>query len=156
MIEVVQSVPEEDRDMKSKNGDNLHMHYTGSLYEGGTQFDSSVPRGRPFTFPLGAGRVIQGWEQGLLDMCVGEKRKLTIPSHLGYGRRGSPPDIPGGATLLFDTELLNIRGEPEQECAQGGGVCKSSTQECSRESFVGQQAINAGCNDVLGVCCRKP
>jgi len=142
-------------EVKSRNGDFLTMHYTGTL-EDGTKFDSSVDRKEPFTFQIGQGRVIIGWEQGLLDMCVGEKRKLTIPSHLGYGDRGSPPAIPGGATLLFDTVLLNIRGQPETECAQGGGICKSHTRECSRESFTGQQARNAGCNDVQNVCCRKP
>ena len=69
------------------------MHYTGTLFEDGTEFDSSIPRGKPFTFPLGGGRVIKGWDQGLLGMCVGEKRKLIIPSELGYGARGSPPKV---------------------------------------------------------------
>ena len=69
-------------------------HYTGKL-EDGTEFDSSVGRGEPFTFTLGVGQVIKGWDQGLLDMCEGEKRKLIIPSHLGYGDKGAGAKIPG-------------------------------------------------------------
>jgi len=93
--------------IKSKRGDRLQMHYTGTL-EDGTEFDSSIPRGEPFTFTLGSGQVIKGWDQGLIGMCEGEKRKLVIPSDLGYGDRGSPPKIPGGATLIFEVELLKI------------------------------------------------
>ncbi|XP_056133296.1 peptidyl-prolyl cis-trans isomerase FKBP2 [Lampris incognitus] len=93
--------------VKSRKGDVLNMHYTGKL-EDGTEFDSSVPRDRPFTFTLGIGQVIKGWDQGLLGMCEGEKRKLVIPSELGYGDRGAPPKIPGGATLIFEVELLSI------------------------------------------------
>lgn len=93
--------------IKSRKGDTLNMHYTGKL-EDGTEFDSSIPRNQPFTFTLGAGQVIKGWDQGLLGMCEGEKRKLVIPSELGYGDRGVPPKIPGGATLIFEVELLKI------------------------------------------------
>lgn len=93
--------------MKSRKGDVLNMHYTGKL-EDGTEFDSSIPRNQPFTFTLGTGQVIKGWDQGLLGMCEGEKRKLVIPSELGYGDRGAPPKIPGGATLIFEVELLSI------------------------------------------------
>ena len=78
----------------SKKGDQLSMHYVGKL-EDGTEFDSSIGRGDPFVFTLGVGQVIKGWDQGLLDMCEGEKRKLIIPSHLGYGDSGAPPKIPG-------------------------------------------------------------
>lgn len=92
---------------KSKSGDMLTMHYTGKLTDG-TKFDSSFDRDQPFTFQLGAGQVIKGWDQGLTDMCVGEKRKLTIPPELGYGERGAGNVIPGGATLVFDVELINI------------------------------------------------
>ncbi|KAF7697237.1 hypothetical protein HF521_005655 [Silurus meridionalis] len=93
--------------IKSRKGDVLNMHYTGKL-EDGTEFDSSIPRNQPFTFTLGTGQVIKGWDQGLLGMCEGEKRKLVIPSELGYGERGAPPKIPGGATLIFEVELLSI------------------------------------------------
>jgi FK506-binding protein 2 len=79
------------------------------LYSDGSKFDSSVDRSSPFDFTLGQGMVIKGWDNGLQGMCVGEKRKLVIPSDLGYGSRGSPPKIPGGATLVFEVELLDIK-----------------------------------------------
>jgi len=91
---------------KSRTGDTLSMHYTGFLPDG-TVFDSSLARG-PFSFKLGQGQVIPGWEQGLAGMCVGEKRKLTIPPHLAYGENGYPPVIPPAATLTFDVELLGF------------------------------------------------
>jgi FK506-binding protein 2 len=98
--------------IKSRKGDSLQMHYTGKL-EDGTEFDSSIPRGQPFVFTLGSGQVIKGWDQGLLGMCEGEKRRLVIPSDLGYGDRGSPPKIPGGATLIFEVELMKIERKGE-------------------------------------------
>jgi FK506-binding protein 2 len=81
--------------------------------EDGTEFDSSIGRNDPFTFTLGVGQVIKGWDQGLLEMCEGEKRKLVIPSDLGYGDRGAPPKIPGGATLIFEVELLKINSKTD-------------------------------------------
>jgi len=81
---------------------------TGTLFEDGTEFDSSLPRGQPFQFTLGKGQVIKGWDQGLVGMCVGEKRRLVIPSDLGYGDRGSPPKIPANAALVFEVECLGI------------------------------------------------
>ncbi|XP_033349188.1 FK506-binding protein 2 isoform X1 [Bombus vosnesenskii] len=98
-------------DAKSKIGDQLTMHYTGTLVDG-TKFDSSLDRDQPFTFQLGVGQVIKGWDQGLVDMCVGEKRKLTIPPEFGYGEKGAGNVIPGGATLLFEVELINISDSP--------------------------------------------
>ncbi|KAK9511399.1 hypothetical protein O3M35_000063 [Rhynocoris fuscipes] len=98
--------------VKSTKGDLLHMHYTGKL-EDGTVFDSSLDRNQPLTFTLGSGQVIKGWDQGLMGMCVGEKRKLIIPSELGYGSRGSPPKIPGDATLIFEVELIKIEKKDE-------------------------------------------
>lgn len=92
---------------KSKNNDMLTMHYTGKLVDG-TKFDSSHDREQPFTFQLGVGQVIKGWDLGLTKMCVGEKRRLTIPASLAYGDRGAGNVIPGGATLVFDVELLNV------------------------------------------------
>jgi FKBP-type peptidyl-prolyl cis-trans isomerase len=89
-------------------GKTTTVHYTGRL-ENGTKFDSSVDRGQPFSFPLGAGRVIKGWDEGVQGMKVGGKRKLTIPSDLGYGSRGAGGVIPPNATLIFDVELLGVR-----------------------------------------------
>ncbi|HEX5647365.1 MAG TPA: FKBP-type peptidyl-prolyl cis-trans isomerase [Nitrospira sp.] len=89
-------------------GKTVSVHYTGWL-ENGKKFDSSVDRGQPFSFPLGAGRVIKGWDEGVQGMKVGGKRKLTIPSELGYGSRGAGGVIPPNATLIFDVELLGVR-----------------------------------------------
>lgn len=89
-------------------GKTTTVHYTGWLTTG-QKFDSSVDRGQPFSFPLGAGRVIKGWDEGVQGMKVGGKRKLTIPSDLGYGPRGAGGVIPPNATLIFDVELLGVR-----------------------------------------------
>ncbi len=88
-------------------GQNVSVHYTGWLTNG-TKFDSSVDRGKPFEFPLGGGRVIQGWDQGVQGMRVGGKRKLTIPPEMGYGARGAGGVIPPNATLVFEVELLGV------------------------------------------------
>lgn len=89
-------------------GDNVVVHYTGWLTDG-TRFDSSVDRGEPFSFQLGAGEVIPGWDQGVAGMRVGGKRKLTIPPDMGYGAAGAGGVIPPNATLIFEVELLEIR-----------------------------------------------
>jgi FKBP-type peptidyl-prolyl cis-trans isomerase FkpA len=91
----------------ARAGQNVTVHYTGWL-ENGKKFDSSVDRGQPFSFPLGAGRVIKGWDEGVQGMMVGGKRKLTIPSSLGYGARGAGSAIPPNATLIFEVELLGV------------------------------------------------
>ncbi len=91
----------------AKSGETVQVHYTGWLKDG-TKFDSSKDRGRPFSFELGAGKVIKGWDEGVAGMKVGGKRKLTIPSELGYGKRGYPPVIPANAELTFEVELLKI------------------------------------------------
>ncbi|KAI9171870.1 FK506-binding protein [Paramyrothecium foliicola] len=101
-------------DRKTQNGDVVNMHYTGTLATSGKKFDSSVDRGTPFSFKLGSGQVIKGWDQGLLDMCIGEKRTLTIPPEYGYGQRAIGP-IPAGSTLVFETELIGIDGVPKPE-----------------------------------------
>ena len=94
-----------------KKGQQLSMHYTGTL-EDGTKFDSSRVRNDPFKFQIGIGQVIKGWDEGIIGMCPGEKRKLVIPPHLGYGEQGAGDVIPGGATLHFDIELLGIEDGP--------------------------------------------
>ena len=91
-------------------GRQVSVHYTGWLQSDGTKFDSSVDRGQPFTFPLGQGRVIKGWDEGVATMKIGGKRTLLIPPQLGYGDRGAGAGlIPPGATLLFEVELLGVR-----------------------------------------------
>lgn len=96
-----------------KTGQTCVMHYTGWLYENGAKgekFDSSVDRGQPFEFEIGTGRVIRGWDEGVATMKVGGKRTLIIPAELGYGARGAGGVIPPHATLIFEVELLDIKG----------------------------------------------
>ncbi len=97
-------------------GDLADVHYTGWLYDEeapnhrGIKFDSSVDRGQQFQFPLGAGRVIKGWDQGVVGMLIGEKRELTIAPEMAYGNRGAGNVIPPGATLIFEVELFGLTG----------------------------------------------
>lgn len=104
----IETTQEGTGDKLTKNGDKISVHYTGKL-ENGTKFDSSVDRGTPFEFTIGEGMVIAGWEKGLLDMKVGEKRILTIPAEMGYGAQGAGGIIPPNATLIFDVELMEIK-----------------------------------------------
>ncbi len=104
----IEELAEGTGDAVVQSGDTVVMHYRGTL-EDGTQFDSSYDRGEPFTTQIGVGRVIQGWDEGVPGMKVGGKRKLTIPSSLGYGEAGAPPTIPPNATLIFEVELLEIQ-----------------------------------------------
>ena len=93
---------------EATSGKTVSVHYTAWLLDG-TKFDSSRDRGQPFQFPLGAGRVIKGWDEGVAGMKVGGKRQLVIPPALGYGDRGAGNAIPPGATLIFEVELIEIQ-----------------------------------------------
>ena len=93
---------------EAKKGDTVSVHYTGWLAKDKKKFDSSHDRNMPFTFELGAGRVIKGWDEGVAGMKVGGKRKLMIPAKLGYGARGAGDDIPPNADLIFEVELLKV------------------------------------------------
>jgi FKBP-type peptidyl-prolyl cis-trans isomerase len=95
---------------QAKAGCQVTTHYTGWLAKDGKKIDSSLDRRRPFVFPLGAGRVIKGWEEGIVGMKVGGKRKLLIPARLAYGARGVGDIIPPNADLVFDVELLEVKG----------------------------------------------
>lgn len=119
-LEIETTFKPEDCALVSKSGDSLSMSYKGTLASNGKVFDESRP-GSPFTFTIGSGQVIQGWDRGLLDMCVGEKRKLTIPPALGYGDQGAG-SIPPGATLVFEVELLAINDASADEGPGDGGL----------------------------------
>ncbi|MCJ1439499.1 Peptidyl-prolyl cis-trans isomerase fpr2 [Xylographa pallens] len=99
---------------KTQRGDKIDVHYLGTLASDGSKFDSSYDRNSPLTFTVGQGQVIKGWDEGLLDMCIGDKRKLTIPPELGYGQRAMGP-ISAGSTLVFETELMGIHGVEKDE-----------------------------------------
>jgi peptidylprolyl isomerase len=103
-LKIVETKPADDA---AKVGDQVWVHYVGKLKDG-TEFDNSYKRGEPIPLTLGEGRVIKGWEEGLLGMKVGQKRQLIIPPELAYGAEGRPP-IPPNATLVFDVELMGLK-----------------------------------------------
>ncbi|MEM7537073.1 MAG: FKBP-type peptidyl-prolyl cis-trans isomerase [Chloroflexota bacterium] len=109
--ELTYNVIEEGTGVQPQSGDIVSVHYTGML-EDGTVFDSSHNRGQPFTFGLGQGQVIQGWDMGIALMKVGGKAELIIPSDLGYGERGAGGVIPPNATLIFEVELMDVQPGP--------------------------------------------
>lgn len=104
----VETITEGDGKTFPKQGDRLKMHYVGTLADGGTKFDSSRDRNSPFEFQIGVGQVIRGWDEGVMQMSVGQRANLFIPSEMGYGAQGAGGAIPPNADLIFDVELLEI------------------------------------------------
>jgi FK506-binding protein 2 len=105
----------EECSYKTRKGDKIAVHYAGRLKSNGQEFDSSYKRNKPFEFTIGSG-VIEGWSQGLVGMCEGEERRLTIPPELGYGSRGAGGSIPPNSWLVFDVKLVSIgRKAPEKD-----------------------------------------
>jgi FK506-binding nuclear protein len=111
-VKTVQGVTIDDKKLgtgpAAKSGDRIGMRYIGKLQKDGKVFDSNK-KGKPFSFKLGVGEVIKGWDIGVAGMSVGGERRVTIPAALGYGSRGAPPDIPGNATLIFDLKIMEIK-----------------------------------------------
>lgn len=107
-IGITKKIPAEECHVKAKPGHTVDVHYTGYLRDNLKQFDSSYTRGTPISFKVGSGQVIKGWDQGLLGMCIGEERKIQIPSRLAYGARGIPGVIPQNADMIFDVKLVDI------------------------------------------------
>ena len=106
--DLIIEILEEGSGEPAKNKDRMTVHYTGWLTDG-TKFDSSLDRGQPFVFTLGIGQVIKGWDEGVLNAKIGEKRKLTIPPSMAYGESGMKPAIPPNSTLIFEIEIINIQ-----------------------------------------------
>ena len=122
----------------AKTGDEVKVHYTGRLLKTKLKFDSSVGKD-PFTFTLGQGGVIKGWDQGVPGMKVGGKRKLTIPADLGYGKKGSPPKIPPNAALVFEIELLEVEGKSGPEASPAA----RAAERVQPVPWVGGQSIQS-------------
>ncbi|KXN70776.1 hypothetical protein CONCODRAFT_17376 [Conidiobolus coronatus NRRL 28638] len=145
-IEVTYSVPQEECDYRTDEGDNISVHYTGTLLNGGKKFDSSLDRGEPLDFPLGKGAVIEGWDLGLRNMCVGEKRILKIPSWMAYGETGFGSLIPPNSDLEFSVELMDIKrkdgsGSKAKGKAKGKGKGKAKAKK--------EEDADAGGNEEL-------
>ncbi|AUX23973.1 uncharacterized protein SOCEGT47_045040 [Sorangium cellulosum] len=116
---------------EAKDGDRVRVHYTGRLLKNNAEFDSSVGK-EPFEFTIGEAQVIKGWDLGVVGMKVGGKRKLTIPSRLAYGEAGSPPKIPGKATLVFDIELLGVGDEGKDDEAGAAAAGKKDAPKAAK------------------------
>jgi len=104
-----------DCTVKAQKGDPIKVHYTGTLFSKGNKFDSSHDRGQPLPLTLGVGQVIKGWDEGLVGMCVGEKRTLTIPPDMAYGQRGFGSVIPPNSALVFNVELVGLTSKSAHE-----------------------------------------
>jgi FKBP-type peptidyl-prolyl cis-trans isomerase FkpA len=118
------------------DGDKVKVNYTGRLLKTNFMFDTSIGKGKkPFDFTVGKGGVITGWDLGVVGMKVGGKRRLTIPSRLGYADKGSPPKIPGKATLVFEVELLAVNETPDGGAGDGGaaGVADSGKKSKKKD-----------------------
>ncbi|KAL1672143.1 hypothetical protein EV122DRAFT_225297 [Schizophyllum commune] len=100
---------------KAQSGDKVKVHYTGTLFSDGSKFDSSYDRNAPLPLTLGVGQVIKGWDQGIQGMCLNEKRTLTIPADLAYGKRGFGRIIPPDSALVFDVELVGLESKNREE-----------------------------------------
>ncbi|KAJ7931363.1 hypothetical protein B0H13DRAFT_1957774 [Mycena leptocephala] len=100
---------------KAAKGDSIKVHYTGTLFSNGNKFDSSLDRGQPLPLTLGVGQVIKGWDEGLVGMCLNEKRTLTIPSDMAYGSRGFGSVIPANSALVFTVELVGLDSKVSHE-----------------------------------------
>ncbi|KAJ6577229.1 hypothetical protein B0H19DRAFT_932406 [Mycena capillaripes] len=105
----------DDCPAKAAKGDSIQVHYTGTLFSNGNKFDSSLDRGSPLPLTLGVGQVIKGWDQGLVGMCLNEKRTLTIPSEMAYGSRGFGSVIPANSALVFTVELVGLDSKVSRE-----------------------------------------
>ncbi|KAK1762088.1 ppiase fkr-5 [Phialemonium atrogriseum] len=125
---------------KTQKGDKINVHYKGTLQSDGSKFDASYDRGTPFSFKLGGGQVIKGWDEGLLDMCIGEKRTLTVPPSYGYGQRAIG-SIPAGSTLIFETELMGIDGVPKPESIVTKPATDSPASTASEEAEEATQKV---------------
>lgn len=116
---------------EAKDGDKVKVNYTGRLLKTNFMFDTSVGK-KPFDFQIGKGAVIKGWDQGVAGMKVGGKRKLTIPSRLGYGDTGSPPKIPAKATLVFEVELLSV-GEDAPDAGADAAAAHKDKKKADKD-----------------------
>lgn len=131
-------------DRPTRKHDKVAMHYKGTLLSTGKEFDESYKRGRPFQFVLGAHQVIDGWDQGLLDMCIGQSRKLTIPAELGYGSRGAPPSIPPNAVLVFETKLVDIVEFSKDKVTTSTSVAVSTSTSSSHTMIGASSSLSIG------------